>query len=175
MVNNRMSDTEFFTGATYVDWDALEAQIGGATAGKTGTAEYCDNIAIKYGWCRYEDIAERRILPTHAWYVGYAPVDDPQIAVAVFVFNGGEGSLWAAPVACHVMAAYFRAGQYADPVAPTAEELAAGAAEVVETPTVCQSTVYNPTLPQTEAEIAAEEALLLEQIQPTPIPVAPGN
>jgi penicillin-binding protein 2 len=173
MVNNRMSDTEFFTGATYVDWDALEAQIG-ATAGKTGTAEYCDNIAIDRGWCRFEDIAQRRILPTHAWYVGYAPLDNPQIAVAVFIFNGGEGSLWAAPVACHVMAAYFRAGQYADPVVPTAEEAAAGATEAVERPTVCQSTVFNPTLPQTEAEIAAEEALL-EQLQPTPIPVAPGN
>ncbi|HMT20488.1 MAG TPA: penicillin-binding protein 2, partial [Promineifilum sp.] len=106
MVNNRMSDTEFFTGATYVDWDALEAQIG-ATAGKTGTAEYCDNIAIQRGWCRFEDIAQRRILPTHAWYVAFAPYDDPQIAVAVFVFNGGEGSAWATPVACHVIAAYF--------------------------------------------------------------------
>ena len=173
MVNNRMSDTEFFTGATYVDWDALEAQIG-ATAGKTGTAEYCDNIAITRGWCRFEDTVERRILPTHAWYVGYAPVDDPQIAVAVFVFNGGEGSQWAAPVACHVMAAYFHAGQYAEPVAPSADNPEAeAAAEVTELPTVCASTVFNPELPPTEAELAAEEAALLEQIQPTPIPVAP--
>ena len=174
MVNNRMSDTEFFTGATYVDWDALEAQIG-ATAGKTGTAEYCDNIAIDRGWCRFEDIAQRRILPTHAWYVGYAPLDNPQIAVAVFIFNGGEGSQWAAPVACHVMAAYFRAGQYADPVRPASDDPEAIAAtEAAQLPSVCDSTVFNPTLPQTEAEIAAEDALL-EQIQPTPIPVAPGN
>ena len=174
MVNNRMSDTEFFTGATYVDWDALEAQIG-ATAGKTGTAEYCDNIAIDRGWCRFEDIAQRRILPTHAWYVGYAPLDNPQIAVAVFIFNGGEGSQWAAPVACHVMAAYFRAGQYADPVRPASDDPEAiAAAEAAQLPSVCDSTVFNPTLPQTEAEIAAEDALL-EQIQPTPIPVAPGN
>ena len=174
MVNNRMSDTEFFTGATYVDWDALEAQIG-ATAGKTGTAEYCDNIAIDRGWCRFEDIAQRRILPTHAWYVGYAPLDNPQIAVAVFIFNGGEGSQWAAPVACHVMAAYFSAGQYAAPVTPaSADPEAIAAAEAAQLPSVCDSTVFNPTLPQTEAEIAAEDALL-EQIQPTPIPVAPGN
>ncbi len=171
MVNNRMSDTEFFTGATYVDWDALEAQIG-ATAGKTGTAEYCDNIAIERGWCRFEDIAQRRILPTHAWYVGYAPVDNPQIAVAVFIFNGGEGSQWAAPVACHVMAAYFHAGQYAEPVAPSADNPEA-ATEATELPTVCSSTVFNPELPPSEAELAAEEAALLEQIQPTPIPVTP--
>ncbi len=167
MVNNRMSDTEYFTGATYVDWDALEAQIG-ATAGKTGTAEYCDNIAIGHGWCRFEDIAQRRILPTHAWYVGYAPIDDPQIAVAVFVFNGGEGSQWAAPVACHVMAAYFGAGQYAVTTGNVSPE------EAAALPTVCQSTVFNPAVPQTEAQLAAQDALL-EQIQPTPIPVNPDN
>lgn len=167
MVNNRMSDTEYFTGATYVDWDALEAQIG-ATAGKTGTAEYCDNIAIGHGWCRFEDIAQRRILPTHAWYVGYAPIDDPQIAVAVFVFNGGEGSQWAAPVACHVMAAYFGAGQYAVTTGNVSPE------EAAELPTVCQSTVFNPEVPQTEEQLAAQDALL-EQIQPTPIPVNPDN
>jgi penicillin-binding protein 2 len=169
MVNNRMSETEYFTGATYVDWDALEAQIG-ATAGKTGTAEYCDNIAIERGWCRYEDIAERRILPTHAWYVGYAPIDDPQIAVAVFVFNGGEGSMWAGPVACHVMAAYFGAGQYAVRTGNLTPEEAAEA----QLPTVCASSVFNPTLAPTEAELAAEEALL-EQNQTAPIPVEPGN
>ena len=167
MVNNRMSDTEYFTGATYVDWDALEAQIG-ATAGKTGTAEYCDNIAIGHGWCRFEDIAQRRILPTHAWYVGYAPIDDPQIAVAVFVFNGGEGSQWAAPVACHVMAAYFGAGQYAVTTGNVSPE------EAAELPTVCQSTVFNPVVPQTEEQLAAQDALL-EQLQPTPVPVNPDN
>ena len=169
MVNNRMSETEYFTGATYVDWDALEAQIG-PTAGKTGTAEYCDNIAISRGWCRFEDIAKRRILPTHAWYVGYAPVDDPQIAVAVFVFNGGEGSQWAAPVACHVMAAYFGAGQYAVASGAATPEEAAAA----ELPTVCNSAVFNPTVPQSEADQAAQDALL-EQTQPTPVPVNPDN
>ncbi|MEZ4515457.1 MAG: hypothetical protein R3C44_00990 [Chloroflexota bacterium] len=45
MVNQRESDTEYYTGATYVDWGELENQ-GIVTAGKTGTAEYCDNIAI---------------------------------------------------------------------------------------------------------------------------------
>ena len=34
--------------------------------------------------------------------------------VAAFIFNGGEGSQWATPVACHVMAAYFGVGQYAE-------------------------------------------------------------
>lgn len=111
LVNNRISNEEFFTGATFVDW--LD-DFGISTAGKTGTAEFCDNIAIERGWCRFEDLAQRRVLPTHSWYVGYAPYDDPEIVVAAFLFNGGEGSAWAAPVACNVMAAYFKVGQYAD-------------------------------------------------------------
>ncbi len=113
LVNVRFDDERFYTGATYINW--LEEDFGIVTAGKTGTSEYCDNIAIERGWCRYEDIVQRRVLPTHAWYVGYAPFDDPEIVVAAFMFNGGEGSAWAAPVACHVMAAYFKIGQYADP------------------------------------------------------------
>ncbi|MEJ2751970.1 MAG: penicillin-binding protein 2 [Chloroflexota bacterium] len=106
LVNTRIDEERYYTGATYVDW--LD-KFGIATAGKTGTSEYCDNIAIERGWCRFE---ERAVQPTHAWYVGYAPYDDPEIVVAVFIFNGGEGSAWAAPVACHVMASYFGVGQY---------------------------------------------------------------
>jgi penicillin-binding protein 2 len=101
------------TGTSYVTW---LADVGLITAGKTGTSEYCDNIAIKRGWCRFE---ERAIQPTHAFYVGYAPFDNPEIAVMAFIFNGGEGSQWAAPVACHVMAAFFDMGQYADGMTAT--------------------------------------------------------
>ena len=78
------------------------------TAGKSGTAEYCDNIAISRGWC-----IEGQVLPTHSWYVGYAPFDDPEIVVAAFIFNGGEGSQWAGPVVRNVMAYHFQVDQYA--------------------------------------------------------------
>ncbi len=110
MVNEYVDEEKFGTGATYVDW--LD-NFGIVTAGKTGTAEFCDNIAIEKEWCSYDDILQRRILPTHSWYVGYAPFDDPEIVVAAFLYHGGEGSQWAAPVACNVMAAYFGVGQYA--------------------------------------------------------------
>ncbi len=141
MVNSHTSDDDFGTGATWTDWNALEA-AGIPTAGKTGTAEYCDNIAISRGWCRFEDIEQRRILPTHAWYVAYAPYDDPEIAVAVFVFNGGEGSAWATPVACHVIAAYFAAGQYGSLMGDLTPDEA-----LAQTP-VCNSLIFNPVLPQ---------------------------
>ena len=36
--------------------------------------------------------------PTHSWYFGYAPYDNPEIAVVAFVYNGGEGASVAAPI-----------------------------------------------------------------------------
>ncbi len=37
--------------------------------------------------------------PTHAWYIAFAPAEDPQVAVAVLVENGGIGGEIAAPIA----------------------------------------------------------------------------
>ena len=50
-------------------------------AGKTGSAEF------------------EKGKETHAWFVGYAPVDDPKIAVCVLVEEGGSGGKAAAPIA----------------------------------------------------------------------------
>jgi penicillin-binding protein 2 len=108
----RLVNTEAGTGTGYVDW--LD-EFGITSAGKTGTAEYCDQIAQKRGWC-----IEGRILPTHSWYVGYAPYENPEIAVVGFIFNGGEGSQFAAPAVRETMTAYFEVGDYAP--APETEE-----------------------------------------------------
>jgi penicillin-binding protein 2 len=71
------------------------------SAGKTGTAEYCDDIA------RAKNICTPDNWPTHSWYVGYAPYDNPEIAVIAFVYNGGEGASVAAPIVAKVLGAYF--------------------------------------------------------------------
>lgn len=71
------------------------------SAGKTGTAEYCDDIANKKGLCI------RGSWPTHSWYFGYAPYDEPEIAVVAFVYNGGEGASVAAPIVRSVIEKYF--------------------------------------------------------------------
>ena len=42
----------------------------------------------------------------HAWFMAFAPADNPQIAVSVLVENGGGGSTVAAPVARAVIDAY---------------------------------------------------------------------
>jgi membrane peptidoglycan carboxypeptidase len=67
-------------------------------AGKTGTAEFYDpEIPLT---------ASGR-LPYHAWFTAFAPYEDPEIAVVVFVYNGGEGSTTALPVAQEILRGYF--------------------------------------------------------------------
>lgn len=72
-----------------------------AVAGKTGTAEYCDDVALKANRCQFGQ------WPTHAWTLAYAPFDDPEIAIMAFAYNGGEGSSVAGPMVARVMKAYF--------------------------------------------------------------------
>jgi peptidoglycan glycosyltransferase len=75
------------------------AQIAGVTvAGKTGTAQHGTGEA------------------PHAWFVGFAPAEDPQVAVAVVVLDGGDlgseatGGAVAAPIARSVMEAALAQG-----------------------------------------------------------------
>ena len=72
-----------------------------AVAGKTGTAEYCDDVALKANRCTFGN------WPTHSWTVAYAPFEDPEIVIMAFLYNGGEGASVAGPVVGKVMEAYF--------------------------------------------------------------------
>jgi penicillin-binding protein 2 len=64
------------------------------SGGKTGTAQLFSLKGEKYTAGRVD---ER--LRDHAWYIAYAPIDHPKIALAVLVENGGFGAQAAAPVA----------------------------------------------------------------------------
>jgi peptidoglycan glycosyltransferase len=57
-------------------------------AGKTGSADHGDG-------------------PAHAWFIGYAPYDDPEIVVSVIVESVGTGSDYAVPIAKKILEAYF--------------------------------------------------------------------
>ncbi len=71
---------------------------GVSVAGKTGTAEFYDpDIPLT---------ASGR-LPYHAWFTAFAPYEDPEIAIVVFVYNGGEGSAVALPIAQEILRGYF--------------------------------------------------------------------
>lgn len=75
-----------------------------AVAGKTGTAEYCDEYSIE---ARGGMMCERGDWDRHAWTLAYAPYDNPEIAVVAFVYNGGEGSSTAGPIVSRIVRAYF--------------------------------------------------------------------
>jgi penicillin-binding protein 2 len=70
-------------------------------AGKTGTAEYCDTVALSKNLCIPGN------WPTHSWTTVYAPFDNPEIAVVAFLYNGGEGASVAGPVVRQMIEAYF--------------------------------------------------------------------
>jgi penicillin-binding protein 2 len=73
-----------------------------AIAGKTGTAEFCDDVASAKNQCT------RGNWPAHGWTVAYAPFDDPEIVVLAFMYNAGEGGRVVAPTVRDVMSAYFQ-------------------------------------------------------------------
>ena len=73
-------------------------------AGKTGTAQL-------FGIAQDEEYDEEKVdkkLRDHALFIAFAPVDNPRIALAFLVENGGSGSKTAAPIARRVMDPYFQ-------------------------------------------------------------------
>jgi penicillin-binding protein 2 len=70
-----------------------------AVAGKTGTAEFLGPRDDKGN------------LPTHAWFTAFAPFENPEIALVVFVAGGGEGSTTAVPIAARILRHYFGLSQ----------------------------------------------------------------
>jgi len=80
-------------------------------AGKTGTAQVFSRKAGE----KFNNKILRRTLQDHAWFVCYAPVQNPKIAIAVIIEHGEHGSSAAAPVAKELIHAYL-----GDPEVPTA-------------------------------------------------------
>ncbi|MBN1661880.1 MAG: penicillin-binding protein 2 [Anaerolineae bacterium] len=76
---------------------------GVAVAGKTGSAEFFTD-ENKDG---LPDRNKDGTLPTHAWFTAFAPYQDPEIALVVFVYGGGEGSGTAVPIANEILGYYF--------------------------------------------------------------------
>ena len=80
-------------------------------AGKTGTAQV---VALKDDDDKSEVAKKHR---DHAWFVAFAPVDQPKIAVAVVVEHMGHGGSAAAPLAKTLIEAYMNS-ENLQPVAP---------------------------------------------------------
>ncbi|MAT83569.1 MAG: penicillin-binding protein 2 [Gammaproteobacteria bacterium] len=83
-------------------WYYIGQEIPYRMAGKSGTAQV---VEIQQGE-QYDEEELGEYERKHAWFIAFAPADDPVIALAVLVENGGGGSAVAAPVAREVLDAY---------------------------------------------------------------------
>jgi penicillin-binding protein 2 len=80
-------------------------------AGKTGTAQV---VTVKQTEStKHKDVDERK--REHAWFIAFAPADDPKIAISVLVENAGFGATAAAPIARKVIDSYLLADEAAEP------------------------------------------------------------
>jgi penicillin-binding protein 2 len=82
--NSLLNVTSASHGTAYVPFQGLDIPV----AGKTGTSESGQE-------------------EPHSWFAGYAPADNPEIAIAVIVEHSGEGAKFAAPLFRRVVEAYF--------------------------------------------------------------------
>ena len=103
-VNKEGTGARAFAGAEYV------------AAGKTGTAQVYSLKGAKY---EVGKVQER--LRDHALFIAYAPAEQPTIALAVLVENGGFGAQSAAPIARQVLD-YYLLGKLPKSAAPEDEE-----------------------------------------------------
>lgn len=120
----------------------MAAQAGYTIAAKTGTAQV---IGIKQN-AKYNanSIDERH--RDHALFVAYAPAEDPKIALAVIVENGGHGGSAAGPIARKVMD-YYLLGK-----TPESEDLKVNIKPQSQAPA-------NSTVAVSATELAPEEEL----------------
>jgi penicillin-binding protein 2 len=108
-VNREGTGARAFRGAPY------------ESGGKTGTAQV---FSLKGSQYRASAIKER--LRDHALFIAFAPVQQPRIALAVLVENGGFGAESAAPIARMVLDFYLLGKK---PAGPAVEEPEAGDSE----------------------------------------------
>ena len=84
IIREGMRETVTYGSARLLDYLPL------ASAGKTGTAQWSS------------------VKNTHAWYIGFAPYENPEIAFVILIEEGGEGSSEATPIASEILKWYFR-------------------------------------------------------------------
>lgn len=105
-VNTEGTGARAFAGAQYV------------AAGKTGTAQV---FSLK--GAKYSEHGTKEFLRDHALYIAFAPAEEPKIALAVLVENGGFGAQSAAPIARQVFD-YYLLGKR--PKGPVIDDKSAG-------------------------------------------------
>ena len=96
-------------------WQEIRSGMKRTTGGEPhSTAPYLKlsgpaagiHVAAKTGTSEWGNKDPKRF-PDHAWLIGYAPADTPQVAFAIFVFGGTSGGRACSGIAKRVLEAYF--------------------------------------------------------------------
>ena len=88
-------------------WEAVNEEgtaraakiYGYDVCGKTGSTQIVSTAKAK-------KMPKKKRIKTHSWFTGFAPKDDPQVAVTVLVEYGGMGGVTAAPIARNLFDLY---------------------------------------------------------------------
>ena len=96
---------------------AYDARVEGGVpvAGKTGTAQVQRRPSLD----GVDDDRAWYFNRSHAWFAGFAPAGDPEIAIVVLVEHGGAGGRYAAPIATQIIEEYLGGGGYTTTAALT--------------------------------------------------------
>ena len=86
-------------------WHTLKSALRGVVAEGTARAAAVPGVAVAGKTGSTEHSGKGK---THAWFVGFAPLDDPKIAVCVLLEGVGHGGDVAAPIAAEVMKKYLK-------------------------------------------------------------------
>ncbi len=86
-------------------WNAVKQGMMAAVYGSGGTARLLADLPIKVAG-KTGSSQHRRGARTHAWFIAFAPADNPQIALCVMVEEAGHGGEVAAPIAKQLLQAF---------------------------------------------------------------------
>lgn len=117
--------------------DAIQRGLEGVTTSPRGTATH-RFVDFPYAVAGKTGTAQNEGELPHAWFVGYLPAEDPEIAIVAMLENSGEGSTFAAPLFRQVAEAYYGVG------VETAEEAEAPAETPAETPATATPEPQSP-------------------------------
>ena len=118
LLDSQTADNAYSPHPTGIDPQVLKVVRDGMVAVVTkGTARNLGDgsIPLSGGKTGTAEVPNGR---SNAMFVGFAPANDPQIAIAVAVENGGYGGAVAAPIAKAVYGAYFKGPKAGDPLPP---------------------------------------------------------
>ncbi|MDG2175566.1 MAG: penicillin-binding protein 2 [Gammaproteobacteria bacterium] len=101
MVVSRGYEGEYRTSGSAYDYFAGKKPLKYRLAGKSGTAQV---IAIPDDYDRADEVPEK--YREHAWFISFAPIENPKIALAVFIEHGESGSRVAGPIARQILDTY---------------------------------------------------------------------